>query len=84
VISGYEIREELKARGYRFERDVYWSDPFGKQVKSGWYKEIPLDDPVALQQEGEWLVEHAKVCLDTPLATLGANIREMVFPKGGS
>ena len=83
VIGGYEIREKLKERGYRFERDVYWSDPFGMKVQSGWFKDIPVDDLAALEQEGEWLDKHAEAELDTPLATLGANIREKLFSKGG-
>jgi len=43
VLNGFAIKEALKARGYRFDRDGYWRDIVGLHTSPAWCKSLPQD-----------------------------------------
>lgn len=61
VINSYAVREQLKARGYRYETDAHWRDALGLKTVPGWVKEVETTD--VLEDE------------DRALRALGAEIR---------
>ena len=40
VVDSYDIKDELKSRGYRFSRDGYRVDFLGMQIKAAWVREV--------------------------------------------
>lgn len=43
VINSYDIKDTLKASGYKFSPDGYWVDFIGAKVKAAWVKSVLLD-----------------------------------------
>lgn len=78
VTESYDIKDQLKARGYRFDSDGYWVDFAGLNVKAAWCKTITPDEinmtAAELQAIGcDLLVDTA---LNTAVANIKADISE--------
>jgi hypothetical protein len=48
VVDSYDIKDALKSRGYRFNRDGYWVDFLGMHTKAAWVREVA---PVSAEAE---------------------------------
>lgn len=40
VVDGYALKDALKSRGYRFDRDGYWVDFLGMKTQAAWVREV--------------------------------------------
>jgi len=44
VVGAGDLGKDLQERGYRYEQDGYWSDPFGVHARPAWCKRVLVDD----------------------------------------
>lgn len=62
ILNGFAIKEVLKQRGYRFDRDGHWRDIVGMRTSPAWCKSIPqdslLDELQALIRAGAIVVQN--------------------------
>lgn len=76
VIDSFDIKDQLKTKGYRFNRDGYWVDFAGINVKAAWCKSIKpdaIDSTVAeLQALGCELVMDSAI--NSAVANIKANV----------
>jgi len=78
VIGGFEHKDMLKSRGYRFDRDAHWADVVGMQTAAGWWFEIPATKPEVINNHLAWLAKHGEVVGADFWAAFGAQIRAEV------
>lgn len=55
AISAFAVKDELKARGYRFDHEALWIDPLGQRSLPGWERTMPGTDAAAIAAELDWL-----------------------------
>ena len=87
VVGSYDMREKLKARGYRFDRD--WSASiFDLRPTPAWVRVIRIDadtSPERLVEEIDFLREHGvEVTGADPLSVLSRQAALNVHGGGGS
>lgn len=75
-LDSFDLKDELKERGYHFDREAHWRDPVGaKKPLAGWVLVIPVDDVDRMAEEIVWLRERGPVEANSILNRLSETAR---------
>jgi hypothetical protein len=75
VVEAGDLASDLRERGYRFERDGYWSDPFGVHARSAFCKRVLADDVSLGLLAVELVVLGIEIQMDGQLSEAVASVK---------
>lgn len=79
VIQSFDVKDMLKALGYRFDKEGYWNDFAGLKVTAAWVKDIPSENHAAMQSEIQHLSDMGvDIRMDADLNHIVAGLRAAI------